>query len=268
MTAQPSFQGDLKLITDAALEAGELARDIRRQGLEIEYKEGDGTPVTNADLAADALLTDRLRAARPDYGWLSEETADDPSRLDCRRLFVVDPIDGTRAFLKGRPWWSVAIAVVEDGLPVAGVVFAPEVGETYTAAAGQGAMRNGEAIRPSQTTDLADCRMVGDPVVFGHWSWPTAWPQMRIEQRSSTAYRMCLVAAGDFDAAVAPVRKSDWDVAAGDLIAREAGCFVGDHTGAGFRYNRARPSQASLICATPALAPLILPLVQHIGARK
>ena len=252
----------------AAHEAGELARDLRRQGLEIEYKEDDGTPVTNADLAADKLLTQRLREARPDYGWLSEETADDPHRLDCRRLFVVDPIDGTRAFLKGRPWWSVAIAVVEDGLPVAAVVFAPEVGETYAAAAGQGATRNGEAIRPSGATALEDCRMVGDPVVFGHWSWPKPWPAMQVEQRSSTAYRMCLVAAGDFDAAVAPVRKSDWDVAAGDLIAREAGGFVGDHTGGRFRYNRARPSQASLICATPALAPLILPLVQHIGARK
>ena len=224
--------------------------------------------MTNADLAADQLLTQRLRQARPAYGWLSEETADDPGRLDCRRLFVVDPIDGTRAFLKGRPWWSVAIAVVEDGLPVAGVVFAPEVGETYAAAAGRGATRNGEAIHASDARELVDCRMVGDPVVFGHWSWPQPWPAMRVEQRSSTAYRMCLVAAGDFDAAVAPVRKSDWDVAAGDLIAREAGCFVGDHTGEGFRYNRARPSQASLICATPALAPLILPLVQHIGARK
>ena len=262
------MEGDLKLITAAALEAGELARNLRHQGLEIAYKEDDGTPVTNADLAADKLLTERLRAARPDYGWLSEETADDASRLDCRRLFVVDPIDGTRAFLKGHPWWSVAIAVVEDGLPVAAVVFAPEVGETYTAAVGEGAMRNGEAIRASGATALADCRMVGDPVVFGHWSWPEPWPAMRIEQRSSTAYRMCLVASGDFDAAVAPLRKSDWDVAAGDLIAREAGCFVGDHTGEGFRYNRARPSQASLICCTQALAPLILERVGHIGARK
>ena len=261
-----AFASDLALILEAAQEAGALARDIRRKGLEVEYKADDNTPVTNADLAADRLLTERLRRARPDYGWLSEETADAKDRLDCRRIFVVDPIDGTRAFLKGRPWWSVAIAVVEDGLPIAGAVFAPEVGELYGAALGQGATRNGEAIAPSGTSRLEDCRMVGDPVVFGHWSWPTPWPAMRIEQRSSTAYRMCLVAAGEFDAAVAPVRKSDWDVAAGDLIAREAGCFVGDHNGRGFRYNLARPSQASLICATPALAPLILERVSHIGA--
>ena len=266
MTAPLVLGDDLKLILDAAQEAGDLARAIRHTGLKIEYKEGDGTPVTNADLAADELLTTRLRAARPDYGWLSEETADARDRLDCRRIFVVDPIDGTRAFLNGRPWWSVAIAVVEDGLPVAAAIYAPEVEETYAAAVGRGATLNGAPIGPSKTKALEDCLMVGDPLVFSHWSWPEPWPSMRIEQRSSTAYRMCLVAAGAFDAAVAPLRKSDWDVAAGDLIAREAGCFVGDHTGEGFRYNRARPSQASLICATPALAPLILARVQHMGA--
>jgi myo-inositol-1(or 4)-monophosphatase len=258
--------GDLALLVEAAKEAGCLARDIRRRGLEVEYKADDHSPVTNADLAADKLLTERLRAARPDYGWLSEETADADDRLVCRRIFVVDPIDGTRAFLKGRPWWSVAIAVVEDGIAVEGVVFAPELDEIYAAAKGRGATRNGQAIRPSGAADLEDCRMVGDPVVFAHWSWPVAWPPMQVEQRNSTAYRMCLVAAGDFDAAVAPVRKSDWDVAAGDVIAREAGCFVGDHTGGAFRYNRARPSQASLICASPALAPLILERVRHMGA--
>lgn len=263
-----AIDDDLKLILEAAREAGDLARTLRRQGLEIEYKEDDGTPVTNADLAADALLTERLRAARPGYGWLSEETADDHGRLAHQRIFVVDPIDGTRAFLKGRPWWSVAIAVVEDGLPVAGVVFAPELDEAYAAAAGGGATRNGLPIRPSEATTLENCRMVGDTLVFQHWSWPTPWPAMQVEQRSSTALRMCLVAAGEFDAAVAPVRKSDWDVAAGDLIAREAGCFVGDHTGAGFRYNAPRPSQASLVCATPRLAPLILERVRHMGPRN
>lgn len=257
---------DLALILDAAQEAGELARSLRREGLEIEYKENDGTPVTNADLATDRLLTERLRAARPEYGWLSEETADDAERLIRRRIFVVDPIDGTRAFLNDRPWWSVAIAVVEDGLPIAAVVYAPEREETYAARAGAGATLNGAPIRHSAASALEDCGMVGNPLVFEHPAWPEAWPAMRVKQRNSTAYRMCLVGAGEFDAAVAPVRKSDWDVAAGDLIAREAGCFVGDHKGNAFRYNRARPSQASLICATPALAPLILERVSHIGA--
>jgi myo-inositol-1(or 4)-monophosphatase len=256
---------DLDLILDAAREAGALARDLRRQGLEISYKPADNSPVTNADLAADNLLTARLRAARPEYGWLSEETVDDQDRLDRRRIFVVDPIDGTRAFLNDRPWWSVAVAVVEDGRPIFGAVFAPELDEIYAAAIGAGATCNGRPICASATASLDDCRMAGDPQLFSHKSWPVPWPAMRVEPRNSTAYRMCLVAAGEFDAAVAPVRKADWDVAAGDLIAREAGCFVGDHSGEAFRFNRRRPSQPSLICAAPALAPLILDRVRHMG---
>lgn len=256
---------DLALIVEAAHEAGVLARDLRNRGLDVEFKE-DRSPVTNADLATDTLLTERLRLARPDYGWLSEETADATHRLDCRRVFVVDPIDGTRAFLNNRPWWSVSIAIVEDGVAVAGVVYAPEFEQTYVSIVGTGARLNGEPIRHSAAAKLEDCRMAGDPALFKHSAWPQPWPVMRVEPRNSTAYRMCLVASGDFDAAVAPVRKSDWDVAAGDLIAREAGCFVGDHRGDAFCYNRPRPSQASLICATPALAPLILDRVRHIGA--
>ncbi|HEY8618069.1 3'(2'),5'-bisphosphate nucleotidase CysQ [Phenylobacterium sp.] len=259
-----SAAADLALILQAAHEAGQLAHDLRARGLEVQYKAGN-SPVTNADLAADALLRERLGSARPDYGWLSEETADDPARLACRRLFVVDPIDGTRAFLNDRPWWAVSIAVVEDQRPIAGVVFAPEVAETYAARVGGGATRNGAPIAPSGVSAMEGCAMAGDPRLFTHPSWPIPWPEMRVEQRSSTAYRMCLVAAGEFDAAVAPVPKHDWDVAAADLIASEAGCYVGDHHGRPFRYNGADPVQASLICATPALAPLILERVRHIA---
>ena len=257
---------DLELIVDAALEAGALAATLRRRGLEIEYKEADGTPVTNADLAADALLTDRLRAARPDYGWLSEETADDADRLTRKRLFVVDPIDGTRAFLNDKPWWAVSIGVVEGQRPIAGVVFAPQLEETYAAAAGQGATLNGRPIRPSRATAIKDCGMVADARLFTLPHWPTPWPSMRVEQRNSTAYRMCVVASGAFDAAVTLMPKHDWDLAAADLIAGEAGCFVGNHTGAAFTYNGARPVQANLVCTAPGLAPLILERLSHIAA--
>ena len=256
---------DLDLIVDAAREAGELAGVLRRRGLEIQYKAGDSTPVTNADLAADALLTKRLRAARPDYGWLSEETADDPDRLTRKRLFVVDPIDGTRAFLNDKPWWAVSIAVVEGHRPTAGVVFAPQLAETYAATAGGGATLNGRPIRASDATVIEGAGMVADPRLFTLVHWPSPWPPMRVEQRNSTAYRMCVVASGAFDAAITLVQKHDWDLAAADLVATEAGCFVGDHTGAAFVYNRARPLQANLICAAPGLAPLILERVSHIA---
>ena len=267
MTAAETLaRADLELIVEAAHEAGELAAGFRRRGLEIEYKDGDGTPVTNADLAADALLTRRLRAARPDYGWLSEETADDPDRLSRRRLFVVDPIDGTRAFLNDKPWWAVSIAVVEGDRPTAGVVFAPQLEETYAAAVGEGATLNGRAIRPSAAAGLEGGRIVADPRLFTLAHWPRPWPAMRVEQRNSTAYRMCLVGSGAFDAAVTLGQKHDWDLAAADLIAGEAGAFVGNHTGAPFVYNGVRPVQSSLICAAPRLAALILERVSHIAA--
>lgn len=259
-----SFEADLALIRDAAHAAGALASRMRDAGLTIEMKAGD-SPVTDADLAVDRLLIDTLRAARPDYGWLSEETADTTDRLACKRLFVVDPIDGTRSYMKGRPWWSVSIAVIEDDQPIAGVVFAPDRDETYCAIRGGGARRNDAPISASQADSLDGAGMVGDIRMFQHPSWPQPWPPMRIEARNSTAYRMCLVASGEFDAALALVAKADWDLAAADLIAREAGAVSCDHLGRPFAYNGPNPSQRSLLCAAPGVAPLILNRVSHIA---
>lgn len=259
------IDADLTLIVDAAHEAGALAAALRRRGLEIEYKTEDNTPITNADLAADALLTRLLREARPDYGWLSEETIDDPHRLGCRKLFVVDPIDGTRAFLNDKPWWAVSIAVVEDDRPSAGVVYAPQLDETYAAMAGRGATLNGRPLSPSAASALENCAMCADERLFTLPVWPEPWPPMRVAQRNSTAYRMCLVAAGAFDAAITLMQKHDWDLAAADLIATESGCIASDHTGRPFRYNGKIPRQANLVCAAPGLAPLILERVRHIA---
>ena len=187
-------------------------------------------------------------------------------RLDQRRIFVVDPIDGTRAFLNDMPWWSVSVAVVDGDRPLAGVVFAPELDETYAARQGAGATLDGAPIHVGAAAALENARMAGDPRIFAHSGWPVPWPAMQVEQRNSTALRMCLVAAGTFDCAVAPVAKHDWDLAAADLIASEAGAFVGDHQGLPFRYNRPSPVQKSLVCSAPALAPLILDRVRHIGS--
>jgi myo-inositol-1(or 4)-monophosphatase len=254
---------DLELIRAAALAAGERARAIREGGL-ITARKADGTPVTNADIEIDALLKEFLTGARPDYGWLSEETADDSVRLERQRVFVVDPIDGTSSYLKGRPWWSVSVAVVEAGRPTVAVIFAPDVSETYEAVAGRGAARNGAPIAPSRIEALEDCAMLGDAPMFNHPAWRRPWPSMRIESRNSIAYRVCLVACGDFDAAVALSSKGEWDLAAGDLIATEAGCLVTSHKGRPLRYNRPLPSHRSMICAGPTLHQLILERVEPI----
>jgi myo-inositol-1(or 4)-monophosphatase len=255
---------DLQLICDAVQEAGRTALLARKRGLEVAYKSADNSPVTNGDLEVDRLLKDALLGARPNYGWLSEETVDDPSRLAQPLLFVVDPIDGTRAYVEGKPWFTICIAVVRDGRPVASVVHAPELEQTYAARRGQGARRNGDPIGPSQTDILDGCAMVADARMFSPDRWPKAWPKMRIENRNSLALRMCLVAAGEFDAALSLGPKSDWDLAAADLIATEAGALATDHAGRAFRYNQPVPRQPSLVCAGAKVHALLLERLGHI----
>jgi myo-inositol-1(or 4)-monophosphatase len=258
-----TLEADLELIRGAALEAGALALQARRDGLKIWSKPG-GSPVTDADIAVDTLLKLRLLAARPNYGWLSEETADDPGRLSVNRLFVVDPIDGTAAYLKNKPWFTVCIAVVQDGRPTSAVVYAPELDEMYEATVGGGAVMNGRPIRPSNATDLEGSAMLGDARMFGDPRWPSPWPAMNIASRNSIAYRVVQVACGAFDAALALSAKNDWDLAAADLIACEAGARISDHLGRSFAYNRPTPMQPSLLCAAPGLHELILRRVNHI----
>ena len=156
----------LDVLVTAAREAGEIAlRDFREGGqtsARVEYKEGN-SPVTEADFRVDAFLKERLGAAFPQAGWLSEETADDPARLECAEIIVVDPIDGTRAYVAGDVRWAVALAYVVEGRPVAGVVHAPALGQTFAAALGQGATRNGEPISASSRQKL-DGAGLGGPI--------------------------------------------------------------------------------------------------------
>jgi myo-inositol-1(or 4)-monophosphatase len=248
---------DLDLIRETAHEAGRLALRMQESGLDIQWKDG-GSPVTNADLALDALIKRRLRAARPDYAWLSEETIDDPARLSGGPVFMVDPIDGTRAFMAGRPWWAVSLAVVEDGRALCGVIYAGGLEETYEAERGGGALVNGRPIQASACAALESCAMLSHKGAFAADDWPEPWPEMRFESRNSVALRMALVAAGAFDATVAMTPKNDWDIAAGIVIAEEAGAVVTDHRGASLVLNRPSVEHPSLVVAAPDLHPLIL----------
>lgn len=248
---------DLDLIRAAAIRAGALAQAERDRGLRIDHKVG-GSPVTSADLAVDAMLKAELLGARPDYGWLSEETPDTPERLAKSRIFVVDPIDGTVAFMKSQPWWCVPIAVVEDGFPVAAVIHVPALNETFEATLGGGARLNGRSITASDVDTLDDAAVLADARLMEGPQWPEPWPPMRYEKRNALAYRMALVASGAFDAAIALTPKWDWDVCAGALIGTEAGAKVSDHHGRSWHFNRPDPRQSSLVCSAPALHPLIL----------
>lgn len=250
---------DLPLLTEAARAAGALM--LERRGRLVTRRKADGSPVTDADLAVDALLHDILVSARPTYGWLSEETTDDPARLDAARVFIVDPIDGTTAYVEGQPWFAVSLAVVEGGRPIAGVVFAPELDELYAAETGGGATLNGEPIRPAETTSLEGASFLGDPA--NRRSAP--WAGIVVTRCNALALRMARVAAGASDAAISATPKNEWDLAAGVVIAQEAGAAAVDIEGAPLRFNTADAKTPGLVCCAPGLLPLILAKVEAIA---
>jgi myo-inositol-1(or 4)-monophosphatase len=243
---------DLALLESAVRAAGEIARGYYGGTFKRWSKEG-GSPVSDADLAVDRYLRDTLLAARPAYGWLSEESPDNIARLSAPRVFVVDPIDGTVAFLKQRPHFTICAAVVEAGRPRSAVVFNPISGECFAARAGGGATLNGAPMHVTARNALAGARMLGPKASFEN-----GWPQMEITSFSSIAYRIVLVAAGRYDGAVSISAKRDWDLAAADLILREAGGILSDRSGATLFYNRASATQSSSIAAGPPLHGLLL----------
>ena len=244
---------DLALLEAACRAGGEIARRRFEQGCKSWSKQG-GSPVTEADLEVDAHLRAVLTAARPGYGWLSEESADNAARLSQRTLFIVDPIDGTVAFLKGRPHFTICAAVVHDGVPVAGVVHNPMLDHLYKAHNGSGAQCNDAPIHVSACHGLTGCAMLGDRSMLTR----PPWPEMKVETRNSVAYRMTLVADGSFDATVSLSAKRDWDLAAADVILREAGGRITDRQGAALVYNRAEAIQPTMIAAGPDLQAEIL----------
>ena len=263
----PDTGADLALLASSVREAGKIARTFFG-GSYKRWSKAQGSPVTEADLAVDRFLNEQLRAARPAYGWLSEETDDDPARLDVATVFVVDPIDGTVAFMKNRPHFTICAAVVHQGRSVAGVVYNPISDEFFAAREGHGATRNDDSIRVSGRTEIEGCRMLGDKAMFAHRAWETPpnipWPNMHIETRSSIAYRMALVAAGEFDAMLALSAKRDWDLAAADIVLSEAGGIATAHDGSSLQYNRAAAIQTSIVGAGPSLQAQLLKRVSHI----
>jgi myo-inositol-1(or 4)-monophosphatase len=253
---------DLKLLEDTVREAGHIARKYYGGDYKQWSKEG-GSPVTEADLAVNKYLLDHLTAARPDYGWLSEENPDDPARLSRREVFVIDPIDGTVAFLKNRPHFTICAAIVVEGRPCCGVVYNPISEELYSARLGAGAYRNGLAIHVSARTGLQDCAMLGDRTQLTS----APFPPMHVQNRNSVAYRVVLVADSSADASVSLTAKRDWDLAAADIILHEAGGRLTDTNGAVLIYNRPVTRQSSLVAANPELHTEIISLLNGRAAR-
>jgi len=244
---------DLALLTSAARAAGEVALRFWKRDYMIRDKgQGEG-PVTEADMAVDARLAEVLRGARPDYGWLSEESADHEGRRLARRCFVIDPIDGTRAFIAGEDTFSHSLAVVEAGRVVAAVVYLPALDRLYAASAQGQATRNGEAIAASARAGTDGARVLSPKSNFRPEHWPGGVPEVALSFRPSLAYRLCLVAEGRHDGMLTLRAAWDWDIAAGALIALRAGAVVTDGLGGVLDFNTVDPRSPGVIAASPGL---------------
>lgn len=244
---------DLSLLIDAAREAGEVARGYFGRDHDRWDKPDNAGPVTEADLAVDALLAKRLSAARPDYGWLSEETEDSTDRLSRDRVFIVDPIDGTRSFTEGSRTWAHALSVVEHGVVTAGVVYLPMRDMLFAAAQGEGATLNGAPLQAGQRDNLNRAEFLAVRQVLNPLNWRGPAPTFGRAYRPSLAYRMALVAQGRFDGMITLRKAWEWDIAAGDIIQREAGVICSDRTGTPLRFNNAEPLLDGVVAANPAL---------------
>jgi len=246
---------DIDLLTDAAHAAGDIARKYFQANPETWDKGGGQGPVTEADLAIDRMLNRELLAARSDYGWLSEETEDDSARLERPKVFIVDPIDGTRAFIAGEKSFAHSLAISDNGEIVSAVVHLPMKGLTYSATKDGGAFLNGKPINASSQQDLNAARMLITKPTLMPDLWPGGVPDIKPNFRPSLAYRMCLAADGTFDGMLTLRDTWEWDVAAGDLIAREAGALVTTRDNLLARYNNPEPYLAGMVAANARLHP-------------
>lgn len=240
---------DLERIQTAVDQARDLLLQFREEGFETTRKAG-GDPVTEADVAVDRLLRDLLH--RDGEGWLSEETADDPARLDRSRVWIVDPLDGTKEFVGGIPEWCVSVGLVVDGEAVAGGIANPATGETVVGAIGEGVLCNREParVRDGDSPDHFEVLASRSEVGRGEWE-PFEDDDFDIRPCGSVAYKMALVAAGKADVTWTLVPKNEWDVAAGTALVHAAGGVVHRKDAEPLRFNRADPLLPGLIAAGP-----------------
>jgi len=239
-------------------EAGARIEAVRRTGIAVDTK-ADDSPVTRADREADTLLREALPRILP-AGWLSEETKDDEARLDERRVWIVDPLDGTKEFVAGVPEYAVAVALVEKGEPILGMIHNPVTGDEFWAVRGEGAYRNGSAIRVGESDVMLASR---SEVKRGEFEPFTDWT---VRATGSIAYKLALIAAGEGGATISRGPKHEWDVCAGTILVAEAGGRVADAFGGPLRFNQAFPKVRGILAGAPAAYERCLALVREIGA--
>jgi myo-inositol-1(or 4)-monophosphatase len=241
---------DYALALEAVREAGALALSRFGKGVKA-WRKADGTPVSDADIAVDKLLRDRLRTQRPDYGWVSEES--EATYQGEERFWLVDPIDGTSAYLSGNPSWCISLALIENGIAVLGVIHAPAEARTYSAQRHGGARLNGRAISVSRRQELEGSHLIVNASALKPQRWQKPLPSVECMSVPSLALRLAYVAEGSCDGTLALSYKHDWDLAAGDVIVREAKGIMSDLDGAALRYSEHHPPRRGFIAAAPGI---------------
>jgi myo-inositol-1(or 4)-monophosphatase len=241
---------ELEFAVEATRSAGDLILSYFQKSFQVREKSKDN-PVTSADLAADAFLREAFARRFPKDGWLSEETADDRRRLSCRRVWVVDPLDGTKEFVRGLPEFALSLALVEDGRPALAVVFNPSTGQLFHAQAGAGAFRNGTPARVSARKRFANARLLTSR--SEHGLFRGLEDHCRIRRLGSIAYKLALVSSGEADIVMSFRPKNEWDICAGSLLIQESGGVITDLQGNGFQFNKAAPLVRNVVAATPSV---------------
>ena len=250
---------DHELLLQSAKAAGKIALGFWDAGFDVQDKPDGAGPVTDADIAVDRALKQALLSARPDYGWLSEESEMSADRLSKRHVFVVDPIDGTRSYIAKDTSWAHSLAIVDNGVVTHGVIYLPARDLMYSAVRGEGAFLNGAPIVASQCLDVQAATLLGARPIreSKHWKKGRV-PKFTQDYRPSLAYRMALVAQGRFDAMLTLRATWEWDICAGALIASEAGATVTDKFGAALRFNSPEAQVSGVLAAAPEVHQQII----------
>ncbi len=261
-SAPKAFKRELMAARRAALAAGEiLRRHWRERGYSLDSK-GYDNPVTSADLEADRALRTMLHEDFPEYGWLSEETVDSTMRLGCERVWIVDPLDGTKEFIKGIPEFSVAVALAEDGLPVVGVTYNPVTRELFWAARGLGCHLGSRPVRVSRTRVLGRATVLASRSEVGRGEWELFEGKLKVRPTGSVAYKLARIAAGMGDATFTRSPKNEWDIASGAALIAEAGGRMTDIDGRELHFNQAKTKLQGLIASNGILHEALLKLVR------
>jgi myo-inositol-1(or 4)-monophosphatase len=259
------MERELLLLTKAIREGGKRAMELALKGFDVHIKD-DRSPVTTADLEVNRVIRDMQETHFPDDGWLSEESPDDPARLGKTRVWIVDPIDGTKAYVNKLPEYCISVGLVEAGMPVLGAIYNPSTDELFTAIVGQGLRLNGEPVVPELPAE-GQAQVLVNPIEYRRGRWRDLDGQIQRHRMLSIAHALALVAAGRMQAAVKTDAENEWDLAAGVLLVQESGGTVTDAEGRPFIFNQATPRFRGVIAVAATAAAELRPLLQSHADR-